>query len=424
MPPRSNKPVMKSLINVVAGICVLFICAPVTAQKKKDTDVPAIHSQLSKDKKGYYFPFKNKKVYETIDTADYTLLQLMGSPVGTKNGIDFNFKGLNGKLMYGFIPYGDSKHPQPVYFRASTQIVNGMATIEIAETLKGKYDMVGWEEAAQGTLGYRVVNQVGDFLYDGIVTFNGNGPFEVVSTIVEGPFVNMVTAESANISFTLNNKAAAAVVVNETELKSAASYIHEVNVSGLLPDTEYAYQLQVGNTVVDYSFKTAPAPGTRKPFTFTYASDSRSGNGGGERDLWGANFYIMKRIMALNLQKEVAFMQFTGDLINGYLTNTEATQVQYANWKRAIQPFAHYFPVYAAMGNHEALNRRFYSRKDRIFIAVDRFPYDTESAESVFASNFVNPTNGPESEDGASYDPDPDNMDFPSYSENVFLLHL
>ena len=32
----------------------------------------------------------------------------------------------------------------------------------------------------------------------------------------------------------------------------------------------------------------------------------------------------------------------------------------------------------------------------------------------------MNPTNGPGSEDGASYDPDPDAMDFPSYDENAF----
>ena len=68
----------------------------------------------------------------------------------------------------------------------------------------------------------------------------------------------------------------------------------KIPVSGLTADTEYAYQVAVGKSMLDFSFRTAPAPGTRKPFSFSYASDSRSGNGGGERDLWGANFYIMK----------------------------------------------------------------------------------------------------------------------------------
>jgi hypothetical protein len=51
---------------------------------------------------------------------------------------------------------------------------------------------------------------------------------------------------------------------------------------------------------------------------------------------------------------------------------------------------------------------------------IDRFPYETESGERLFADNFVNPLNGPESEDGASYDPDKNKADFPSYHENVY----
>ena len=411
---------MKSLFTLIIGIYILFSSAPIRAQKTKVTTVPAVHSSIAEDKNGYYFPFKNKKIYELVDTPEYTLLQLMGNPKGTDKGLDFDFMGLNGKLMFGFIPYGDSKHPQPVYFRTSTQIINGKASIDILGQLRGTYDMVGWEESQQGTLGYRVVNDVGDFLYDGIITFNGIGPFKVAPTIVEGPFVNLITSESVVISFTLNKKTGARVKVGDNELKSNSALVHEVSVEGLSPDTEYSYQVNVGKSSLDFSFRTAPLPGSRKPFVFTYASDSRSGNGGGERDLWGANFYIMKRIMALNRYRDVAFMQFTGDMINGYLTNTEATNVQYANWKRAVQPFAHYLPVYPAMGNHEALNRRFYSQEDRVLISIDRFPYNTESAEVTFASNFVNPTNGPDSEDGASYDPDPENIDFPSYSENVF----
>ena len=406
------------ILTLIAILCIGW--QPVTAQKTKKSAVPAIHTGISKDRKGYYFPVKDKKVYELEDTAAYTLPQLMGSPTGTANGIDFDFNGLNGTLIYGFIPYGDSRHPQPVYFRSSTAIVGGRASIDILGQLKGRYDMIGWEQSKRGTIGYRVVNQTGKFLYDGIITFTGNGPFETVATIVEGPFVNMISEKSAVISFTLNQKSAAIVKVGQTPFESPEMLVHEVLIDSLSADTEYTYSVNVGGGSYQFSFRTAPIPGTRKPFTFSYASDSRSGNGGGERDMWGANFYIMKRIMALNTDKSVAFMQFTGDLINGYLTNTQETDLQYANWKRSIQPFAHYFPVYAAMGNHEAVNRQFYSREDRVFISVDRFPFETESAEAVFGANFVNPQNGPSSEDGAEYDPDPDQNDFPSYKENVF----
>mgnify|MGYP006287295905 CR=1 FL=1 len=53
-------------------------------------------------------------------------------------------------------------------------------------------------------------------------------------------------------------------------------------------------------------------------------------------------------------------------------------------------------------------------------IQVDRFSYETESAEKIFADNFCNPHNGPDSEDGADYDPEKDKTNFPSYKENVF----
>jgi 3',5'-cyclic AMP phosphodiesterase CpdA len=92
--------------------------------------------------------------------------------------------------------------------------------------------------------------------------------------------------------------------------------------------------------------------------------------------------------------------------------------LQYRNWKRAIEPFAHYFPVYVSMGNHEALMRVFGGNNNRIML--DRFPYETESAEAAFAAHFVNPLNGPNGEDGAKYDPNPANIDFPSYKENVY----
>ena len=72
------------------------------------------------------------------------------------------------------------------------------------------------------------------------------------------------------------------------------------------------------------------------------------------------------------------------------------------------------------MGNHEALVRAFVDAESDLRISVDRFPFDTESAEAVFAESFVNPRNGPISEDGSKYDPNPEKTDFPSYQENVF----
>jgi 3',5'-cyclic AMP phosphodiesterase CpdA len=52
--------------------------------------------------------------------------------------------------------------------------------------------------------------------------------------------------------------------------------------------------------------------------------------------------------------------------------------------------------------------------------SIDKFPFETESAEQLFAKMFVHPHNGPKSEDGSKYDPDPGKTDFPSYDENVY----
>ncbi|EDN67864.1 phosphohydrolase [Beggiatoa sp. PS] len=307
--------------------------------------------------------------------------------------------------------------------------------MEILGNLGGKYDMVNWEETGQGTLGYRVVTKSGTILYDGKLAFIGKSPFFINNaSIVEGPFVNFSEVgtfyNSLRVSFDTLTETTATVVVrntkDETQIDTFKNEIsanhHEMTLTGLKPDTAYSYQVKTQNGdqvyTESYFFKTAPLPGSRKPFTFAYASDSRHAQGGGERRIEGTNAYMMKRIGALTRFKNAAFMQFTGDMINGYLSSVEQTQVQYRNWKRAIEPFTHDMPVVAGIGNHEAITHKF----DRFLgpISIDRFPYETESTEAVFASQFVNPTNGPESEDGAAYDPNPNQQDFPSYKENVF----
>jgi hypothetical protein len=167
-----------------------------------------------------------------------------------------------------------------------------------------------------------------------------------------------------------------------------------------------------------HTFHTAPEPGSRQPFTFAYASDGRGNTGGGERDIKGVNGYVLKKIAVLCNYHDVRFFQFTGDLIDGYVIDPEEIKLEYANWKRTTEPFAHSFPFVAAFGNHEALLHYFTDGEKGA--AVDKFPYETISSEAVFADNFVNPTNGPNSEDGSIYDPDPETVDFPSYEENAF----
>jgi hypothetical protein len=353
----------------------------------------------------------------------WTVAQVRGNPRGTANGIAFDFgkPDFAGTLVFGLVPYHDTKFPQPVY-RTSTPITAGKAEINVKTSITDRYDMVGWQKSGSGVLGYRIISQNGAMVYDGRVRFRyeGTGPFEVDVTMVEGPFVGNVEPRRAVISFLLDRPELCAVVVGDVTIPCKSGEARqEITVDNLQPATDYAYTVQYGGNEETYGFRTAPLPGTRKPFLFAYASDSRGGQGGGERNFNGPNAYIIRRLMAVTASRGAAFMQFTGDLVSGYVTSPEQLTYELANWKRAVEPQAHWMPVYTGLGNHEAILREFSGAGARS-VRIGRFPYDTESSEAVFARELVNPENGPASEDGAAYDPDPSAADFPPYRRNVY----
>lgn len=410
--------------RLTLGLLFCLFSLSLRAQPAGTPEVPAVYSNISVENGVLTTTYRDTLQFrEVIREPLYTLEQMKGNPQGTKTGLQFDFgPQFNGTLYYGFIPYGDSKYPHPVYFRSPSPIEAGKAVINIAQRLDGIYDMVGWKEKGRGTIGFRAVDSVGLIVYDGVVTFRtAQDSFAIAPTIEEGPFINKVHPNGATISFTTNKEYLAQVYVGDQVFRDAdVTRHHEIQMDGLEPGTTYDYSVFLGDTLGTYTFKTAPLPGSRNSFTFAYCSDSRSGQGSGERNVYGANHYIMKKIMALCTQQKAAFVQFTGDLIDGYLTNPGEIDLQYANWKKSVGPFWHHIPIYPAMGNHEALMRLFIDEEGRLPLMIDRFPFETESAEAVFARNFVNWSNGPESEDGADYDPDPTKMDFPSYEESVF----
>jgi hypothetical protein len=386
--------------------------------------VPQTHQNLGYDNMGVYLIKNGNKIYASTANDKFQFTDLYGNPQGNQQGISLNFKfpELNGTLYYGFINYNDSKYPQPVYFKRYSKIDSGKAYINIRKNLSGKYDMVGWEKRGFGTLGYRIIRSDGQMLYDGKISFAFDGAkFLPLPTLVEGPFVDMVDQSSAVISFETTKPVQAGVIVDKKTFgEEEPSRHHEIKVQGLFPATSYQYTVKYGELNVTHTFKTAPEKGSRKPFTFAYASDSRAGRGGGERNLFGTNAYIVKKIGAVAAAEKVAFMQFSGDLVNGYENSRERMQLEYANWKHAIEPFAHHFPVYEAFGNHESFGLKFYDAVEKQSYMVDYFPFDGQSGEDLFIENFVNPVSDLESEDGSDYDPNPKTQDFPTYKETVF----
>ena len=198
---------MKTTTLLLISIFILKIAA---AQ-----EIPSVYSNIFKDEKGLYVKIDSLKIYETKRT-ELSLEKMIGNPQGTANGISFDFQNvaLNGTLYFGLIHYSDSKHPQPVYYHTPAKIVAGKAEIEI-NNLRERYDMIGWEKSGKGTLGYRIADKRGNFLYDGIIAFKVvENSFVVDNTVTQGPFINLVTENSVTISFTTNFSLKAKIRVN------------------------------------------------------------------------------------------------------------------------------------------------------------------------------------------------------------------
>ena len=398
--------------------------------KPESSEIPSVYHNLKYNEAGfivYASPFTKEEalLYESPD--DLTLGDLRNTIIGTEKGLKFTLQNekLDGYVYYGLYADQNVKYPQVVFFHKTAKLVSGEAEIDLS-LLKGKYDIANWEDKGVAKIGYRIANKRGQIIYDGKVYVSGFGPFKPITSIVEGPFVNKQTPDGVTISFTTNIPCSPHILVNGKEYATKqmmgnmqGDTYHEISIGHLKSDTEYEYTSVVGKINETHSFKTAPIAGSRNDFTFAFTSDSRAGNGGGERSIRGVNVFIMKKMAALAVQQNSVFFQFTGDMINGKVTNINDQNLQYANWKRAVEPFWHYIPFNTTMGNHEGLLSAFddgskYGKK------VAKFPFKTKSAERIFANNFVNPENGPISEDGSKYDPNKDKIDFPSYSENVF----
>jgi len=426
--------VSAALPLVVAAMCVIAfdayrVFAAPQAQAAVQSPAPAVpviprvYANITATPQGrlIFQPEGRPVLTEVVRPPAWTLAQVRGNPRGTADGIalDFGRPDFNGTLIFGLIPYADTRYPQPVY-RTSVPITGGKADINIKATITARYDMVGWAKAGSGVLGYRVISQTGAMIHDGRVRFKGTGPFDVDVTMIEGPFVANVTPNQAVIWFRLDRPAPCALIVADRTVPCREGEARqELTIDRLTPGTDYAYRVQYGGYEEAYAFRTAPAPGSRTPFVFAYASDSRGGQGGGERAFSGPNAYIIRRLMAVTTDRNAAFMQFTGDLVGGYANSPDALAFELANWKRAIEPQAHWLPVYTTMGNHDSVEREF-SGEGALPIRIDRFPFDTESGEAIFAREMVNPENGPAGEDGSALDPDPNAIDFPSYRRNVY----
>lgn len=221
--------------------------------------------------------------------------------------------------------------------------------------------------------------------------------FRKTPTILEGPFLSQIGVDSAIVWWVTDTPTNGEVrLIDGAAVPSDAGLAsrHVVRVSGLKPNTKYRYMVvstgSEGETPSRaYSLKTS----AREPeFSFVFTCDGRTGGlGGGDAALEGINGISARSLAAQMARHSPHLLIFTGDLINGYTTREDDFRAQLRSWKRIYGPLWHEVPIYTGMGNHESL----------INIVEDGTQVDKQgeqSAEAVFASEFVHPMNGPEPE--------------------------
>ena len=310
-------------------------------------------------------------------------------------------------------------------FRTEVSIINGKAVLPVGYFLSGIRNSEDWKTQGRLVLRFKLYLQTEDTLrflglYDTFIGFkrvegpDGSLKYVKQTAVIEGPMVNLVMSDDPTtmaISFKTSEKTAAKVVLNDGRSFTSGEPVkkHEIKITGLEPAKAYAYHIEFETVKTkSHTFRTAPKPGEGEVI-FAYAGDSREGYGGGMSDFMGVNYNIMERCANLAYRLGTDLFLFGGDLVNGFTTSPGDFRTQVHGWKQAMAGFWNHCPVYPCIGNHESLLRIFVNDKKE-GLGLDRWPYETESVEAVFADELVNPRNGPAvSHPGR-----------PAYKENVY----
>jgi hypothetical protein len=222
-----------------------------------------------------------------------------------------------------------------------------------------------------------------------------NDQFQKMPTIIEGPNVSLVDETSATIWWITDTPVEGSVEVRGKRFTCAVTAGRNVaRVEQLSPGTRYDYRVTLGDrpdayTTRAYAFSTSPE---EPDFSFVFTCDGRTGGlGGGETALEGINGESARALSIQMDRHRPAFLIFTGDLVSGYTSSVEDYRAQLRSWKRIYGPLWRWMPIYAGMGNHESL----------LNVYDQRLQFDKsgpQSAEAIFAEEFMHPMNGPEPE--------------------------
>lgn len=418
-------------ILLVSFLLIFLLSLPLTTSAQDENDLP-----VKVPEKEPFHRSLNELTWEQL----HNVVAPDPNPDDAGLQLDLKNDSLSGTVYAGPYPFEAGTEPGCSYYPYAhydhgEPLENGVGEIHIENVLEEGNDenTNDWPEGQYGdpqnaptmTMAYRVsLSPHGDF-YDARRSFFCDGPcgdpanWEPQLTIVEGPFVNKLTSnEEITPSIALETDVPSTCTVSipgAGEFVSGSSKRHEIDITGLKPDTKYNYNVTCeaeGQTVSSgqYHFRTAPKPGSDKTFKFAFVSDAREGGEGGEAELMGHNAKTLKRIATDAYRRGADLLVFGGDLVNGYTTSKEDFVLQLKGWKKSMGGFWRSHSVFAAMGNHECLLSA-YGPADSIWgsLKLDQWPYETDSAEAVFAQELYNPENGPTPSDERR----------PTYKENI-----
>lgn len=371
-------------------------------------DVPSVYSNISKDSRhGLVLDAGDGlTLYWDAVFGRYSPEAFIHAASGTDGGLFFDFGvDIEGTLYYGF--YFDQQDLYSFFpgFEGSAQVSGGRVQIDIPAHFSGGSLPSQWQSGGHNPMVYRVADASGRIIYDGRLHVSGGGPFVVVPAISEGPYVNRLTHERAVISFRTSHPVTANVAIKGQIITGDRDALdHNIVVEGLSADSTYRYHVRFDNYRFSSSFSTPPAPGDSRPFSFAFASNSISGQGGGDRDRFGIDAHALGRAAQLALKEQVSFVQFSGNLARGPVSCPQEARLQYANWKRVMEPLGHQLPVFTTMGHHDRRCMVFSDGKEGgVHTCIDGFPFDTASSEALFQEYFLHFANGPNAELAALY---------------------
>jgi 3',5'-cyclic AMP phosphodiesterase CpdA len=360
-------------------------------------------------------------LYNTVKNGDADGLKLdLTSIDKLLDGSRINPNNIYGNIYVGPYPF-ESSEAKYVYkrFREESIIKNGQGTIKIASLLGEKTNSENWVDRGTVLVRLKLFLEETDedtFLgvYDFPVNFYFSGNFTVQPSITEGPFVYNVSSDEPtkiNIYFRTSLPTKTTLNVGGVNFEDKETNIHDFEITGLQANSRYIYTLDInGIKSREYNFFTAPLKGS-ETVSFAFTGDSREGVGGGEHEFMGINANVLEKLVNIATTYRnigVKLFLFGGDLVNGYTSSKDDFSTMLYAFKQIVSPYWCSYPFYSVMGNHESLLRIFSDGKKQI--SLDRWPYDLDSSESLFADNFFNPVNGPVTTDNRR----------PSYKENVF----